>query len=127
MSQVVEKSYTLTGPTQGDVHCNTPLRNFSMHWIQNEANYIAMTVAPNLPVALRSDKYYVYDRGSMNRDAAEARVAGAESAGGGYKLSRDTFYCEVYGFHSDLAYQDAANQDAVLNLENAMPSLFPTL
>ena len=119
MTQVVEKSYTLSGPTQGDVHCNTPLRNFAMKWIQDQEAFIAMNAAPNLPVALRSDKYYIYDRGSMNRDAAEARTPGSESAGGGYKLSKDTFYCEVYGFHADLAYQDAANQDAVLNLENS--------
>ena len=119
MTHVVEKSYTLSGPTQGDVHVNTPLINFSMSVIQSRDNYISMNGAPNLPVPMRSDRYYVYDRAAMSRDQAEARAPGAETAGGGYSLSKDTFYCEVYGFHADLAEMDANNQDPVLDLERS--------
>ncbi len=106
-------------PTAGDVHVNTPLTNISIAYLQSAENFVSQRVFPNIPVTKQSDRYYTYDRGEFNRDEAEERAPGTESAGGGYTLDNTpTYFCKVYAFHKDVPDQIRGNADAVLNLDN---------
>jgi hypothetical protein len=106
-------------PTAGDVHVNTPLTNISIAYLQSADNFVATKVFPNIPVTKQSDRYYTYDRGEFNRDEAEERAPGTESAGGSYSLDNTpTYFCKVYAFHKDVPDQIRGNADAVLNLDN---------
>lgn len=105
-------------PTPGDVHVNAVLTNISIAMIQSAANFVADSVFPNIPVSKQSDVYYSYDRGEFNRDEMGERAPGAETEGGGYKVSADgIYYARVYGFHKDVHDQQRANADSVLSLD----------
>jgi len=103
-------------PVPGDVHVNTPLTNISIAYLQDASNFVAARVFPNIPVTKQSDRYYTYDRGEFNRDEAEERAPGTESAGGSYTLDNTpTYFAHVYAFHKDIPDQVRANADAVLS------------
>lgn len=107
-------------PTQSDVHVNTPLTNMSVAFLQNPANFVARRVFPGIPSSKQSDRYYTFDRGDFFRDEMQKRAAGAESAGGGYKIDNTpNFFCDVHAFHKDLDDQTMANEDAVVQNERA--------
>lgn len=105
-----------SNPTQGDVHVNAPLTNISLAYIQDQSNFVADKMFPNIPVSKQSDRYYVYDRGDFNRDEMEERAPGTESAGSGYNLDNTpTYYAPVSAFHKDVSDQMRANADSVLS------------
>jgi len=109
----------VSNPTAGDVHVNRPLTNFSQKFLQGAAAFVALTAWPNLPVAKQSDLYYVFDRADFYRDEAEERADGAESAGGGFNLSTDPYFCRVYAFHKDVTDRQRANQDTPVQLDQS--------
>lgn len=103
-------------PTQSDVHVNVPLTNISVAYMQDNANFIASQVFPNIPVGKQSDRYYTYDRGDFNRDEMEERAPATESAGSGYRIDNTpTYYCRKYAFHKDVPDEVKANEDLVLS------------
>lgn len=106
----------MPNPTPGDVHVNTPLTNVSIAFIQNAKNFVASRVFPNIPVSKQSDRYYTYDRGEFNRDEAQLRAPGTESAGGSYTLDNTpTYFANVFAFHKDIPDQVRNNADSVVN------------
>lgn len=107
----------MPNPTLSDVHVNRPLTNVSVKYLQDQGNFVADKVFPNVPVAKQSDLYYLYDRDDLFRDGAELRAPGTESAGGGHKLSTDTYNCKVYSWHEDVADQIRSNYDTVLDAD----------
>jgi hypothetical protein len=108
-------------PTANDVHVNRPLTNLSVAYLQNAQNFIARRAFPNVPVSKQSDSYFTFNRADFNRNEAEKRAPSTESAGGGYRLSTDTYRCDVYAIHKDIADQVRANSDNPLSPDrNAM-------
>lgn len=107
-------------PTNRQVHVDAVLTNISIAFMQKRSNFISNRVFPNVPVAKQSDRYYTFDRGDFNRDEAQVRAPGAESAGSGFTIDNTpTYFCPVYAFHKDIAWQTMDNADAVLNLTSA--------
>ncbi len=104
-------------PTAGDVHVNKPLTNISIAFIQNQSNFIATDVFPNIPVSAKSDVFFTYDRGEFNRNEMTERAPSTESAGGGYDITTDNYLARVYAFHKDIDDQIRANADNPINLE----------
>lgn len=105
----------MSQPTKGDVHVNTPLSNISIGFIQDQTNFIADRVFPNIPVSKQSDRYYTYDRGYFNRDEMEERAPGTESSGSGYSVDNTpTYYAKTYAFHHDIPDEVRANADSVV-------------
>lgn len=109
----------IQNPTAGDVHVNTPLTNFSQKWMQDEAGFVSLRAAPNLPVEKQSDLYYEFSREDFFRDEARERADGAESAGGGFTLSTSPYFAHVYAFHKDVTDRQRANQDSVIRLDQS--------
>jgi hypothetical protein len=114
----------MSQPTINAVHVNTPLTNISVAFLQNATNFIAGSVFPNVPVMFRSDRYYTFDRGYFNRDEAQERAPGAESAGSGFSLDNTpTYYARVFAHHHDIADQIRANADPQVDMDRMAAEL----
>ena len=114
----------MTQPTNAAVHVDSALTNISVAFLQNASHFVAGRVFPNVPVQKQSDRYFVFDRGFFNRDEAEVRAPGTESAGSGYELDNTpTYFANVYAYHHDVADQVRANADAAVDPERAAAEL----
>lgn len=102
-------------PTAGDVHVDRPLTTMSVAWMQAAERYVSDQVFPVVPVAKQSDLYYVFDRGDWLRALAQKRAPATQSAGGGFRLSTDNYFADVWAFHKDVDDQTRANADAILD------------
>lgn len=103
-------------PTAGDVHVNAPLTNISIGYLQTDPS-VADQVFPMVEVKKQSDRYYVYDFADWNRSAMQKRAPATESAGGGWSISDDTYFCEDWALHKDIDDEIRANEDAPLNMD----------
>jgi hypothetical protein len=114
----------MSQPTNRAVHVDTALTNISVAYMQTASHFIAGQVFPNVPVQKQSDRYFVFDRGSFNRDEAELRAPGTESAGGGYELDNTpTYFANVYAYHHDVPDQVRSNADTVVDPDRAASEL----
>jgi hypothetical protein len=105
-------------PTKGQAHIDKALTNMSVAYIQDETNFIASKVFPQIPVKKQSDVYFVYNKGDFFRDEARVRAGASESVGGEYGVETDTpYYCKLHAFHKDVTEQDRANYDEPLNAD----------
>ena len=102
-------------PTQSQTHIDAPLSNISIAYMQDAKNFIASRVFPDVSVDKRSNKYFTFDRTTFMRDAMRKRGAGEQSAGGGYTLSNDSYYCDVWALHKDISDIDRAQTDTPLD------------
>lgn len=102
---------------QSDVHHDAILSNVSVAYIQDQSQYISTKVFPIVHVDKQSDKYYTWPKENWLRDEAQKRADNTESVGGGYELSTDTYFAEVWAFHRDLGRQLRANADSQMRLE----------
>lgn len=109
-------------PTPGDVHVNRPLTNISVAYVQDQRQFVADQVFPNVPVQKQSDLYFIFNREDFLRDEAKVRAPSSESAGGGFAISTASYLCEVYAFHKDIDDRLLANADDPLDLEEAATS-----
>jgi len=107
----------MSNPTQTGVHVDSALTNLSVAYRQSASAFIADRVFPNVPVRFKSDEYYIYNRADWNRDEVQVRAPATESAGGGYRLSTETYTAKVHGFHKDVADPDRANADPAIDLD----------
>jgi len=99
-----------------DVHTNSALTTVSTAYIQRP-NWLADRIFPVVPVLKQSDFYYTYNKDDWFRSVAGVRAPATESPGGGWQVSKDTYYASVYAVHKDLDDQTRANQDAQFNLD----------
>jgi hypothetical protein len=99
------------------LHVNRPLTDISTSYIQSASNFIATQVFPTVNVQKQSDLYEKYDKADMLRIEVKERAPGTQSAGAGFKLSTDPYYCKKYALHKDIAEDDRVNQDSPINLD----------
>lgn len=104
-------------PTASQVHVDAVLTNVSIAYMQDHAGYLAERLFPRVPVQKQSNVYFKYDKGYWFRDEAKKRAPGTESAGGGYGVSTDNYFCEPYAFHTDVDPQIRANTDQPLDAD----------
>lgn len=102
-------------PTKTQVHIDAPLTNISIAYMNERNAFIADKVFPIVPVDKQSDKYFIFDKSAFMRDQAKLRGEAQESAGSGYKLSNDSYYCDVWALHKDIGDQTRANTDSPLS------------
>lgn len=105
------------GPSQADLHVNTPLTQISVAWFQDKSKYIADSVFPAVPSEKQSDYFNKFGKHDWLSTNARKRAPGTESAGTGWQLTRDTFFCEPYAVHDDIDDQARANSDSEWNLD----------
>ncbi len=103
-------------PSRNDWKIDVPLTNISIAYMQAAGNFIAGEVFPMIPVDKRSDKYHTYDKNDWLRDEAEERAPGTESAGSGYNMSSDSYYCGLPAIHKDIDNKDLREASTPLDL-----------
>ncbi len=106
-------------PTPGDVHVNMPLTNVLVAFQQDPEFFVADKVFPMIPSGKQGNLYYIFDREFWHRVVVEKRGLSSESAGGGFELDTDNFFCDVYGLHKDVDDRLRANQDDPLDMDMA--------
>lgn len=104
-------------PTSSDVHVNRPLTNIAVAYMQDQNEFVAGRVFPNVPVDKKSDSYYIYPKDQWFRTDAKPRAPGTESAGSGYTVTTDSYSASVQALHKDIDDQIRSNTDAPLNLD----------
>lgn len=104
-------------PTLNDVHVNAALTDISVAYIQDNENFIADKVFPMVPVVHKSDVYYVFSKDDFLRDDVQPRADAAESAGGGFNLTTQSYSATVWGYHKDVGDQVRANQDPAIDID----------
>src|SRR3990167_5463821 len=98
-------------PQASNVHVDQFLTELSIGYIQAPSHFVADQVAPLIRSAKQSNKIPAYNMGDLYRDEMQLRAPGSESAGGGYRVSNQTFYCDVYASHIDVDDQTVAAAD----------------
>lgn len=106
-----------SNPVTQDVHVDQVLTQIGVAYMQRQEDFIFNKVFPIIPVVKQSDKYVVWDKGDWFRDEAQKRADNTPSVGSGYRLSRDSYFAEVWAFHKDVGAQARQNQDANMNLD----------
>lgn len=104
-------------PGKADVHVDVPLTNLSIAYRQNSSAFVADRAFPLVPVEKESNKYFVIPKGAFLRDEMAKRAPGEESAGAVYEVSTDSYSCDVWALHKDIADQIRRNYDNPLNAD----------
>ncbi len=102
-------------PSPSDVHVDSVLTALSVKYANDRDSYIAGKVFPTIPVQNQSDIYYKFNKGDWFRLEAQKRAPATVSAGGGYTLTTDNYFCDPWAIHKDVDDQTVANTDAPLN------------
>lgn len=104
-------------PEGGALYVNAPLTDISVAYQQRANDYVAGQVFPSIPVNKQGGLYYKYDKGDWFRSIAGVRAPATETPGGGWNVSTDTYYSDVYGVHKDIDDQTRANADSIFSLD----------
>ena len=104
-------------PTITDLHIDAALTDLSIAFAQRES-FKARLAFPVVPVMKQSNKFFTYDKGDWLRPTAGPRAPGAESPGGGWKISNDNYFCDRdASLHFDIADPERANADVAIDLD----------
>lgn len=104
-------------PTFQDVHISAALTQISVAYLQSERNYIADKVFPIIPVVHQTDQYFFWLKDDFFRDQAQLRADAAESAGGGFNLTTQSYSANVWAMHKDIGDQVRRNADPAVDLD----------
>ena len=98
----------------GDVHVQAALTNLSVAFAQR-GNFRSQNIFPAVAVNFQADKYHVFNRQDWLRADAAPRAPGTESAGGGFNISQNTYFCDREAIHLDIDDPTRANADPALS------------
>lgn len=96
---------------------NRLLTNIAISYMMSTDKFIAGKIFPTVPVDYQSAKYKKYNKGDLFRIMAKVRAEGSESAGAGFKIEEDGYFCEEIGLHKDLGYKTIRNAGDRFDLE----------
>lgn len=101
-------------PTLSDVHINRPLTMMSVGFVQDQKDFVAGQVFPQIPCNNKSDLYFEYNRGDFFRNNMQKRAPGTPAVGGGYKLTTKNYVADVWAEKFIIDDQIRANSDSPL-------------
>ena len=104
-------------PEGSSLYVNAPLTNISVAYQQRANDYIAGQVFPVVPVNKQGGLFYKYDKGDWFRSIAGVRAPATETPGGGWNVTTDSYFSDVYGVHKDVDDQTRANADSMFSLD----------
>jgi hypothetical protein len=99
-------------PTVRDVHVDTAMTGISIGY--SNAEYIGEQVFPRVPVAHKSDYYYIFSPGAWFRDEVKQRAPGTRAAKADYTISTASYVAIQYAIGHDVPDEVRKNADAVL-------------
>jgi hypothetical protein len=108
---------------EGALHVDRYLTNYSVMFVQDEANFIAQRAASVIPVLKQTDLFVQYDRGYFWRDEAAPRPLGGRPAQVGYKISSGTYACTEFALEHVIDDRQRANADVPIRLDQNATTL----
>ena len=107
----------MPNPTISDIHIDAALTDLSIAFAQR-SSFKARMAFPVVPVLKQSNKFFTYDKGDWLRSDAGPRAPGAESPGGGWRISNDNYFCDRdASLHFDISDPERANADSAIDLD----------
>lgn len=106
-------------PTFATAHVDEYLTGLSVAYVQSPNNFVADTAFPIIGVDKQSNKYPIFSKADFLRDDAKPRAPGTESAGGGFRISNDSYLCEPFAYHYDLPDKLRGNWSCSLDADTA--------
>ncbi len=100
-----------------DAHVDSALTDFTVAYLQNPAASIARRAFPVLNVPKQSDKFFVYTIADHMKTEMQKRAPGTPAAERHFKLSTDTYYCDVLSLAHNVSRQLTANADPAIDPE----------
>lgn len=107
-------------PTQADVHVDEALTDFAQMFLNQEDSFVFDKVFSSKSVAHASDKYFTYSRDDFWRDQGDGEMLlapGAPVKRGGYRMSTDSYSCDVRAWAKAVPREIAANAQPAINAE----------
>lgn len=88
-------------PTRGALHLDQTLTDYAIAYGPDLASvFVADRACTLKPVEKQSDKYIIWDKGDFYRAEMQQRADGDKSEGSGQRLSRSTYFAEVWALHT---------------------------
>lgn len=114
----------MSQPTPQDVHIDAALTDFSVAYLQDEANFVARRVFPIKPVQHMTNKFFIFSKNDWLRDdAVKLRAAGEGAPRSGFTLSTDSYSADPWWTSVPLSDLTRANADPSLPLDQAATRL----
>lgn len=107
-------------PSAADVHVDQLLTDFSVGAIEFSRTGLVSSIFPSVPVNNQTNKYRVWPRADFLRDEARKRAPLTEVPRGGFRLSEDNYYCDIYNFGTEIADETLANADNPAEIDQAL-------
>ena len=98
----------------GQLHIDYTLTNVSVAYM-NEA-FIAESVAPVVPVNLKSNKYWVYGKERFRRKVT-SREPGSSPRETGWSLSTDSYFCQGHSLRGWYPWEGPSAADGAIDLD----------
>lgn len=100
------------GATGRDLHIDGPLSNLVIGF--EPEGFIVDQIFPEVPVAHKSDNYYVWNQGDFFRVRNTIRAPKTKGNKVEYNVSSETYIAKNYALRTEESFEDMANQDKVL-------------
>lgn len=100
-------------PLANQVHVNAPLTNLSTAWIQDQSNFVA-DVVPEVRVQKKTDVFFQYDQGDLQRLEAKERAGGAKPNYMDYDITTGQYTCKRANVAIKIDDETAENYDTPL-------------
>lgn len=102
---------------QGTIHVDQYLTDYSLAYMQDDANFVCAAASSNIPVTKESDKYVIYPPGYFWRDEAAVRPLGGRPVQVNYKVDSGQYLAEEWALEHTIDDRQRANVDAPINLD----------
>lgn len=104
---------------RGTIHVDRALSEISVQYSNQADQYVADKIAPLVPVAKESDRYFIYSHGGSFRipSGAGARAAGSEAYESDFFFSTATYNLVEYASKMLVSDRDRDNADQPLQLD----------
>lgn len=107
-------------PTLTDVHIDYALTNMALKWAQDATAFVATQNFLPIGVDHATNKYFTYNREDFWRDPGDDMTllaAGAPVKRGGYRMSNDSYSCDVRAYGKPVTLEVERNADGGINSE----------
>lgn len=102
---------------QGVIHVDQFLTDYSLAYMQEDANFVCGAASSNIPVQKESDKYVIYPPGYFWRDEAQVRPLGGRPVQVSYKIDSGQYLAEEWALEHTIDDRQRTNADAPINLD----------
>src|SRR5512139_2531881 len=101
-----------TQPVNSTTYIDAALTSMAIAYAQDQLDFVALRVFPQVPVDKQTGKYFVFDKAGFLRSDMQRRASGTPAHRSGFTVSNASYSCDVYALGTSLSNQDRANWDA---------------